>query len=198
MKWSDCEALWVRQEVPAGAAAEIAALEATFEARRQRAAAARLVRDVLEGSAGPLVCVGFALLWWRTGSSGWPIALAILLVLGVSTLVFRARLRARRGRPGAEAPLLTKVEADIAELRRERRQLLTMRTWYLGPVFAAILLVPALLSLRLLAWGPWFSAGFYLVVSALAWVVNRREVRRRIDPRLDELERLQRGLLARG
>lgn len=196
MRWSDCEAAWTRQALPAGSAAETAALAARFETTRERLAAARLVRDVLEGSAGPAVCLGFGILLLRTGRHGGPIALAILLVLAVSALSVRARRRARRARPGAEAPLLTKLEADIAALRRERRQLLTLQTWHLGPVLAALLLVPALLALRLVPFGPWFAPSLYLVLLALAWVLNRREVRRQIDPRLDELARLRQALAA--
>lgn len=199
MNWTDCAAAWKRQEVPAASAAEVAALEASFESRRRQMASARRVRNLIEGSAGPVVALCLAILWWTTGRSGWATALAILLILAGSTAVFGAawlgRIRARRSRPGADAPLLIRVDTDIADLQRERRQLLTMRTWSFAPVYAAVLLIPFVFILK--RYGVSFPiafSGYYAAVVLLASVHNRREVRKRLDPRLDELERLRRGL----
>jgi hypothetical protein len=205
MDWTDCAGAWTRQDVPAASAAELAALEAGFERRRQALASARLVRLLVEGSMGPLVALGLAIGGWITGRSGWPLAAAILLILGgfavTSGACWLSARRARRAQAGPDAPLLAQVEADLADLQRRRRGLLTMRTWHYGPVYAAALLIPFMLALRGPGGAGWFPVAFSCYFSAvllLSWMHNRREVRRRIDPRLDELERLRRGLLAGG
>ena len=205
MNWNDYEAIWKRQEQPVGANADVMALKATFETKRRKLAAALFARDLLEAGTGVVVCFAFAFIWWQAGRAGWPMGLAILLVLGVSGVFIRERFRARRLRLGADATLLAKVEADIDELRHQRNLFLKMRRWYLGPIFAAVLMVNATLYLHARAWeparDPWFNAGFigfYLLLSWFAWVINRREVRRRLEPRLEELEKLRRDLLSSG
>ena len=201
MKWADCEAAWKRQEVPPTSEADVAALEASFESKRRQMASARFVRKLIEGSTGPIVCVGLAIAWWIRGRGGWPTAFAILLIISGFGLSWLSCARSRRSRPGADAPLLVKLDADIAELQRERRRLLTMRTWYFGPVYAAILIIPFVLLLKHHAGdNAWFAIDFalyYAAISLLSWAHNRREVRRRLDPYLDELEKLRHGVAAR-
>jgi hypothetical protein len=196
MTWADCENAWKRQGVQPAGAAELAALEAGFESERRKLARARFVRRVVEGSMGPVVCLGLVAAWWITGRGGWPTLAAVLLILGGFAAVWFASSRRRRSLPGPEAPLLVKVEADIADLQRQRRQLLTMRTWHFGPVYAALLLIPFVLALKS---GAQFAVAFaiyYAAMTLLCWAHNRVEVRRRIDPRLDELEKLRDGLAA--
>jgi hypothetical protein len=199
MNWSDCEAAWKRQPVAPASAAEIEALEAGFEAKRRQMEQARFARAVLEGSMGPLVCVGIGALWWLTGHGGWPSVFAIALILvGFGATWFLCR-RARQRGPGADAPLLAKVDADIASLQRERRRLLTMRSSVYGPVIAVVLLIPFVLFIATHRGGDTFAVAFsiyYAAMLLIGWLLNRREVRARIDPRLDELEQLRQALAA--
>jgi hypothetical protein len=197
MNWADCENAWKRQGVQPAGAAELAALEAGFESERRKMARARFVRRVVEGSMGPIVCLGLGAAWWITGRGGLATLAAVLLILGGFAAVWFADSRCRRSAPGPEAPLLVKVEADIADLQRQRRRLLTMRTWHFGPVYAALLLVPFVLALKS---GAQFAVAFaiyYAAMTLLSWAHNRLEVRRRLDPRLDDLEKLHDGLAAR-
>ncbi len=44
---------------------------------------------------------------------------------------------------------------------------------------------------------PWFQLTFtggYLLLSWFAWILNRREVKRRVEPRIAELEKLRADL----
>jgi hypothetical protein len=199
MNWSDCEAAWKRQPVTLASAAEVRALEANFEAKRRQMAAARFARAVIEGSMGPLVCLAIGAFWLFTGRGGWPAVFAVALILtGFGATWFLGR-RARQPPPAADAPLLTRVDADIASLERERRRLLTMRSSVYGPVIAVVLMIPFVLFLLSDRRAESFAVAFSIYYAATlvgGWLLNRREVRTRIDPRLDELEKLRLALAA--
>ena len=203
MNWNDYEAIWKRQALPAGAAADVTELRHSFETKRRKLAATLLVRDWVEASAGLLGAIAFAFIWWLQGKSGWPIAGAILLILGVTAVFIRERIRAHRLRLGADAPLLAKLDADLAELHHQRRLLLSVWKWYLAPCGAAIVIVSLTISLHRPAWdlardgrflGVYFActAGMRWVV----WLLNRQAVRKQLDPRVEELEKLRRDLLS--
>ncbi len=203
MNWNDYEAVWRRQPLPLGAMADLATIKETFEAKRRKMAATLFVRDIAEASAGIVVCVVFAFFWWQQGAKGWPIGLAIALTLGVTLSFVRERIRANRYQIGEEAPMLAKLEADMAELRHQRRLLLNVWKWYLAPLGAAGLIVLANFLFRAPAWALTlhllFLAGFLPVFGFtfwFAWKINRRAVRQRIEPRLLELEKLRSELLA--
>jgi hypothetical protein len=201
MNWNEYEAAWKSQELPAGA--DPAALRATFEAKSRRLHGTLLVRDLTEAGAGLAVIAANALFWWKIRAAGWPMVFAIALILGVSLFFVRERLRARRLRLGAEAPLLAKVEADITELRHQRRLLRTLWAWYLGPCACAVAIQAGVAIRHAPSWDPLRSSmilltfsAFFALVFWLAWAINRRALRRRIEPRLLELEKLRRELLA--
>ncbi len=203
MNWTDCTSVWQRQTAPALTAtpAELAALRNDFEATRRREARTLFIRDCLEGGTGFVVAAVFALFWWLLRLPNWPMALSVALVLGVSAAFVRERLRARRARVGAYAPLLAKVEADLAEMLHQRRLLLSLHTWYLGPLWAAVILVLVAVALRLGLWQSLRSLGFsvgfallYLAVLAGVWLLNRYAVRHQLDPHIAELEKLRAAL----
>jgi hypothetical protein len=207
MNWNDYEAIWKRQELPVGANADLAMLKQTFEQKRRKLAAILFARDIVEASAGVVGSIAFALIWLHQGKAGWPIALAIACILWVTGFFVRERFRAHRSRPGSEAQMLAKLEAEIAELRHQRRLLLSLWKWYLSPCLAAILIVLAVILINapagalaghLLILGGFFGA--YLVLLGflfwLIWFVNCRAVRKQIEPRLAELEKLHQSLLA--
>jgi hypothetical protein len=207
MNWNDYEAIWKRQKLPVGARADLAVLRETFESKRRKMAATLFVRDIVEASAGVVVTIAFVLIWWKQGRAGWPIALAIGCILWVTGFFIRERIRAHRNRLGADASLLAKLEAEIAELRHQQRLLLNVWTWYLAPCLVAILIVLATILLNapvkavadhLLIVGGFFGAYLVLLgfVFWLIWFANRRAVRKGIEPRLEELEKLHESLLA--
>lgn len=203
MNWSDWEMIWKRQDLPRGAEADLATLRATFDAKSRKLAKGLLARDILEASAGVFVACALALIWWKQGRAGWPIGVSIILVLGVSGVFLRERLRVHRTRLGPDAPLLARLEAEIAELQHQRRLFLGMWQWYLAPVGAAIVIVSLTITRSRPAWDisrdPLFLGGFFAFYGGLFWLVwlaNRRGVRRRIEPRLVELEKLRADLLA--
>jgi hypothetical protein len=202
MNWNDYEAVWKRQELPVGASADLATLRKTFEARRRKLHGALLVRDLSEAGAGLLVCIALGFIWRKIGLTGWPIGLAMALILGVSGIFVRERTRARKLRLGEDATLMAKIEADLAELRHQRHLLHTIVGWYLGPVFVSILIVHFTVALHTPPWAPQrdpvFGAGFvgfYVLCLWFIWLINRRAVRKQIEPRLEELEKLHRDLL---
>ncbi len=212
MNWNDYEAIWKRQALPVGATADVAELWHTFEAKRRKLAATLLVRDVLEASAGLLVAGVFAFVWWHMGREGWPIGVAILLLLGVTGFFVRERIRTHRARLGPEASVLAKLEAELAELRHQRRLLLNVWAWYLAPCAGAIVCFGlAVMRKMILDLPPEFFTklldhplliagivGYCLVfLPLLFWGVsamNRRAVRKNIEPRIEELEKLQQEL----
>ncbi|MBK8857441.1 MAG: hypothetical protein IPN11_07040 [Opitutaceae bacterium] len=204
MNWNDYEAVWKRQELPLGAAADVVQIKATFETKSRKLAATLLVRDLLEAGAGLVVCIVLAFIWRKLGATGWPIGLAMALILGISAVFVRHRFRSRKIRLSEGAPLLAKVEADLTELRQQRHLLQAIWWWYLGPVFAAILIVHFTLMFHSAPWTPQrdpvFSAGFvgfYAFCIGVAWFINHRAGRKQLEPRIVELEKL-RGELVGG
>ncbi len=201
MNWRDWEMIWKRPELPLGAAADLASIRDTFEVKRRKFRNALLVRDVVEGGAGLLVVIALAFIWWRQGRSGWPIAAAIALVLGVVAVFVRERLRARRNRVDASAPLAHRLAGYIVDLQQQRRLMQRMWQWYFAPLGAAIFVVVLAIVRTRPAWDigrdPRFLGGYFVFVGLLmvgVWLVNRDAVRRRIEPRLVELEKLRADL----
>ncbi len=199
MNWSDYEAVWKRQELPRGADADLASLRETFETKSRKLGRALLVSDIAEAAAGVLVSVALGFIWRQQGVKGWPIAVAILLTLGVTAVFIRERVRAHRRRLGLDAPLLLKIEADIAELRHRRRLILNVWWWYLTPLGAAITIV-CLTIARQRPYVDWVFLSAYFVFCAVLfvgiWAMNRRAVRKQLEPRLAELEKLRSDLLS--
>jgi len=211
MNYDDWEMLWRRQEPPIGKAADLEALKVTFEPKRRKLARAVLVRNLLEGYGGFLMAAIFVGLAWRIGRAAWPILIGAGLILGVSVVFLRDLRRVRRSRLGPEAPMLAKLAAEIAELRHQRRLLSHVGTWYFLPYLAAIVIIgstlavvsgrkaPPGLLLELLT-TPASLAWIIVMIATIglalfwAWRANRLAVRKHLDPRLEELEKLQQEL----
>ena len=205
MNWNDYEAAWKRQELPVGAKADLDILKATFESKHRKMAAVLSASDLLEAGAGVVSCVAYGFVWSKMGRSGWPIAISIALVLAVVAVLIRERVVARRNRLGPEATLLAKVEADMAVLHRRRRLTMGLWIWYLGPTALSMVIVGQTICASRpemdIARDPFFLGGFYAFFALLlwfAWEINRRAVIKRLDPRLEELEKLRREISSEG
>jgi hypothetical protein len=119
-------------------------------------------------------------------------------MLGVAAFFILERIRARRGKPGFDAPMLAKLEADLAELRHQRRLLSNVGIWYLAPLGAGIATMLAAVYLSLP--GPVRERGLVYFAGCLAaaallfwgvWALNRRAVSKGVEPAILELERLR-------
>ena len=204
MNWSNLQTIWTNQKAPAADTADLETIAETFESKSRRAAANLFWRDLREAGAGLLAAGFFAYIGWRQGMAYWPVALAVLLMLGVVGFFILERIRARRGRIGPGAPLLAKLEADIAELHHQHRLLLNVAAWYLVPIMAAVAIVLATTvanvpSATAHLWQRLFLAGYVAFCALLTWAIwalNRRVARTKLEPRILELERLRDGLLS--
>jgi hypothetical protein len=198
MNWNDLKSAWAGQSLLSGPYADIAALRDEFEAKRRRLARVLFWRDVREAAAALVVAGVFA----HMGPVGWPTALAVVLMLGLAGFFVWERFRAHQQKVGADASLVAKLEAEIAELRRQRGLLLNVGTWYLAPCMGAaaigaataLIHAPKPLAAKLAA------GAIMLILLALVswgvWALNRWAVRKCLDPRLEELEKLHQSLLA--
>lgn len=209
MNLNDWEFVWRCQPLPIGDDADVAKLKQTFEWAHHRMQRTLLVRDLAEALAGLIVVVALGSVAIRMPGHTWPILVASAITLGVTGYFIWERIRSRRLRIGAGAPMLTKVEADIHELRHQCRLLLNIWRWYLGPIAVAwtivMLTVLANLGPNVRAELPHhpavfgFLIGYVVLCVILFWGVarlNRRAVQRQLGPRLAELEKLYADLTA--
>ena len=147
--------------------------------------------------------------WWIIGKTGWPITLAVIWALGVAVVSAKERIRAHRNRLAPDVSLLVKVDSEIAELRHQRRLFLNAGLKYCLP--GAIVTVIGFVTVARrpghtptppgflfdLLTNP-LTLGWIIVLSvafgSFIWRarrVTRDEVRKQIDPRLAELEKLR-------
>jgi hypothetical protein len=211
MKWSDLEFAWKHQPLPLGAAADIADIRRTFEDKRRRLHRGLLIRDLSEAATGVLICAFLAWAWAKIGRDAWPFGISIALTLGVSAFFCIDRIRAHRSRVGADAPLAAKVADQLSELRHQRRLLFNIGVWYIGPIFLSWVFIAVAMGLHSERVAPGLlsdlmrnaaTAGYILLYVVVivplcfwgTWYANRRVVLKRIDPRIAELEKLQREL----
>jgi hypothetical protein len=198
MNWNDLKSVWAGQSLLSGPYADIAALRDEFEAKRRRLARVLFWRDVREAAAALVVAGVFA----HMGPVGWPTALAVVLMLGLAGFFVWERFRAHQQKVGADASLVAKLEAEIAELRRQRGLLLNVGTWYLAPCMgaAAIVAATALIHAPKPLAAKLAAGAIMLILLALVswgvWALNRWAVRKCLDPRLEELKKLHQSLLA--
>jgi hypothetical protein len=198
MNWNDLKSVWAGQSLLSGPYADIAALRDEFEAKRRRLARVLFWRDVREAAAALFVAGVFA----HMGPVGWPTALAVVLMLGLAGFFVWERFRAHQQKVGADASLVAKLEAEIAELRRQRGLLLNVGTWYLAPCMgaAAIVAATALIHAPKPLAAKLAAGAIMLILLALVswgvWALNRWAVRKCLDPRLEELKKLHQSLLA--
>lgn len=199
MNWNDYVAVWKRQPLPVGESADLRELRATFETKRRKLAATLWVRDLTELLACVVLVWVYSRYWQKVGPTGWPMGLAILMIVFVASAFIRERWRVRRSRLGPEASLRAKIEADLAELHHQRHLLLRVWAWYIAPCAAAILIHLGVIVAHDQERRPtsWVVASIFAVAACGGiWALNRRAVRKQIEPRLAELQKLHRDVLA--
>ncbi len=204
MNWNDLESAWKRQTPVSPGSADLTQLRETVEAKSRKLARRLFVRDLIEASAGLLVAFVFSHSLWTHGLAYWPDAVAIAIVLAVTGFFVRERIRAHRHRVGTAAPLLMKVDADVAELEHQQRLLLNAGKWYVAPLMLAVVIVLAtivgnnlqhLSSVR----AQLFLAGYVAFCGLLAWQItamNHRAARTKIAPRIAELRKLRDDIIS--
>lgn len=197
MNWNDYETAWKRQPLSAGGEVDLAGLRKSFEDKHRKMATALLVRDWVEIAACGAVVMCYLWFWHKSGPAGWPLGVSILLFLGVAAFFLRERRRARRNRPAVDASVKAKVEADLAELHHQRWLLLKVWLWYIAPCAVAMLLHVSVIVRQSRHWNPTWElisigiAGLLIALACwFAWTINREAVRKQIEPRIAELEKL--------
>ncbi|HYP18059.1 MAG TPA: hypothetical protein VEQ65_12680 [Opitutus sp.] len=200
MNWEEMEKTWADQRAAAWPAERLAALEQEFTAKQRKLGRTLFWRDVREAAVGIFAAAVIARTGWQMGAQGWPVVIAVVLLLGLSGFFIRERIRVRRAQPAADVPLLARLDAEIAEQRRQHRLLSRVATWYLAPilaagaVFGATVLVNAPLPLAArLAVGALMVAILAGCGAGTLWL-NRRVVRLAIEPQLRELESWRKNL----
>jgi MFS family permease len=197
MNWDELQQLWQNQPPPATPPDWNTA---EFERQRTRLARTLARRDWLEAGVGIAVAIFFAATLVPLGRAAWPGWISVALILGVSVAFVLERRRARRATPPPEAPLMLKLEADIAELRHQCRLLNTVALWYVLPILLSIVLFfwgvrsalpapPSLWSWRLL----FFGVGVLGFSAFVVWL-NREAVRTALEPKLRELDTIRLSL----
>ncbi|MEO6873771.1 MAG: hypothetical protein ABI222_03005 [Opitutaceae bacterium] len=202
MNWNNLESTWKSQKAAAIPAANLASLLSTFESKSRAEACRFLWRDLREGIVGIFLSGYFAYKTWKAGPAYWPIGVAVAILAGIAVFFLIDRLRARGLRLSPDAALLAKVDADLAELRHQRRLYDTVTAWGLAPLALAMVIIVAtayynkpemLQSARHIR----YAAGYFVAVVALFWYIrtlNQRILHRQIEPRISELERLRDNL----
>ena len=199
MNWNDFESAWRNQEHARSTGDDYERLRSSLEGKHRKFQRRLFVRDIIEVAAGVLVVAVFSQEVIRHGISYWPVAIAILIVLAVMGFFIRERLRAHRDRVGPAAPLLAKMDADIAELEHQRRLLLKAGWWYVAPLMLAVVIVLGTIVGNHLdrlhaIQAQLFLAGYVIFCGLFAWAVvalNRRGARAKIEPQLAELRKLR-------
>ena len=202
MNWDDLTAVWRKQPQEPVPQTQFDILLKTFSKKSRRLARVLFWRDIREFLACGIVIYAFARAALSRGQAGWPIWIAEALVLGVAVFFLKERIRAHRHRTGPSSSLLEKIDADIRELRHQRKLLLKVGTWYLGPCILSWFIVMAATRFHGLSgllrtpaqMGSYLGGS--LVFFWLIWKLNQRAVRKKIEPRIADLELLRSGLIS--
>jgi len=202
MNWDELTDIWHHQPQERVPEAQFEILRKTFEKKSRRLAGVLFWRDLVELLAAVFVTISFGMAAIERGKAGWPLWISTVLVIWVAVSFLKERVRAHRKKTGPHASLLEKIDADIAELRHQRRILLKVGTWYLGPLFLSWFI--AMASTRFHGLGghlrtPFQMAAYFTGVLMLFWLIgklNKRAVRKKIEPRIADLVNLKDNLVA--
>jgi membrane protein implicated in regulation of membrane protease activity len=201
MNWDDLTSIWRKQPQERVPEVQLEVLKNAFLKKSRRLARKLFWRDILELVGAGFVIFVFSSVAMQKGRAGWPLWIATALILGLAIFFLNERIRAKRNRTGTNAPLVQKIEADLAELRHQRKLRLAVGSWYLGPIFLSWYIVLASIGFHGLSgilrmpvqMGGYLVGGLFLFW--LIWKLNRRAVRKCIEPRIADLERLRDDLI---
>jgi hypothetical protein len=198
MNWDEITSLWKRQQAKPLADIEHEKLDSLFTVTNRKLARRLFWTDTREILACMVVLVVFTVSALKKRDHGsWPLWTANVVILWTTFFFVRERIRAHRNKVPHDAPLLTKIGAEINMLKRRRYLAINIGYWYLGPIFAAWFLVLAStgfhglsykLQTPLQMWG-YMLFGFFIFWGI--WKRNRLAVRKRMDPRIAEMEKLR-------
>lgn len=202
MNWDELTDIWHKQPHERVPEAQFEILRKTFQNKSRRFAATLFCRDIIELLAAVFLTFVLGIAAIERGNAGWPLWISTVLVLWVAVSFLKERIRAHSKKMGPNAPLLEKIDADIAELRHQREILLKVGTWYLGPIFLSWLI--AMASTRFHGLGghlrtPIQMAAYFAGVLILFWLIgklNKRAVHKCIEPQMADLEKLKKNLIA--
>jgi hypothetical protein len=211
MNWNELEVIWRRQEIPS-TTTDVEEITRTFEQRHRRLRTNLLIRNAAEGGTGLIMTPVLVYLWMRSGKAGWPLGITTAILFAVTCVFVLDQLRIWRQRLGPGVPLLAKVEAELFELRHQRRLIQTWAWWYLLPGVVAIVI--AWITISRLNYGKappgllteilttpitmaWIAILAAVVGFALwrVWRSNCDAIQKQIDPRIVELEMLRDSML---
>jgi hypothetical protein len=213
MSWNEWELVWKRQSLPTGASTNVDEIKESFEKEHRKTHFAIWLRNIAEGGTGLLLTPVIVYLWSSRGSEAWPVGISAVFFFGVTCVFVVDQVRIWKTRLGPETPLLAKVEAEIKELRHQRRLIQTWIWWYLLPLVLGIVIGLYGLSRANFGEAPsgmleaifttpatrnWIII-LSLTVSIALWRVvaaNRETVEKRINPRLQQLETLRGSMLS--
>lgn len=179
---------WRRQDAGAGDGPEAERLLARVR-ERSEAFDQRIRRhDRRETLAACAVALFFG--WELLTAGSWlEGAGALVIVVSAAFVVWWLRRARRAGRAErADRPVAQQLRVHLARVEEQIRLQETVLWWYLGPPGVGV----ALFVLGLDA-GPLATAlvlGAVVVVYAAVWWMNQRTVRRDLEPRREELQRM--------
>lgn len=206
MNFDDYETLWRAQNSsalpPPALASEHDAVVDRVRRESRRFDRAVFWRDAREISISFILALVFALSAWdhtENGHVAWGRWIAVALVLGVAIILLRDR-RNMPKQPVAEGSMLDRIDGALAALRHQARVLREVPLNYALPLALAtisfgldsILEAGGMAALR----GPGGAVilGTGLAVGGFVVWLNRFALRRVIQPKIAELERLRRDL----
>jgi hypothetical protein len=212
MNWNEWEMIWRRQQMPVGAGADLALLKQTFEEQRRKFRRSILLRNISEGVTGLALSALLAIIGAHAGVGGWRMWTGLALLLGVSLVFVFDFVRAHRSRLSGDATILAKIDAEIAELRHQRRLLARVGLWYFLPMAASFVLIVSAWAARIGRELPpgmlhdslnttriiiWLVSTVAITGAATAWVWREqvRSIRTRVNPRIEELKKLREDFL---
>lgn len=190
MNDEEMKRLWQNQPLPEPAA-DVAALVKAARRKHRKFQRTILWRDFREVVVA-LVLIPIFLPSALKAHAPWTSFLIVLALLFVSGFLVIDRLRRRgmKASPGA-----TMVDALAQALRDVEHQIWLLRNvlwWYIGPLAGALIIHDAyrLLSEHSSLSRFLVSLGFNVLIGCWVWNLNQRAVKRDLEPRRDDLQKL--------
>ena len=207
MNFDDYEALWRAQPAPAAplpsASSECAAIIDRVRDEARRFDRTIFWRDTREIVVSFAIAVHLSFSAWRATDAthiAWGELFAVALILGVAIILLIDRRNSPR-QPGVEAPILDQINGAIAGVDHQIRILTRVRWNYALPISLAIIASAADSIIRqhgrsgLLSPSGVAIVGFSFLIGWFVVWLNRLAIRRVLQPKIEELEKLRNELM---